>query len=310
VSLNDLPKYDPHCYLCPGNTRANGVTNEDYKDVYIFDNDFPALLEEEVEAPQDANPLFVSKPERGINRVVCFSPRHDLTIPEMEVEALEKVVQAWKEEYIYLGSKNFINHVQIFDNKGSVMGCSNPHPHGQIWAQSSLPTHVEKVQQNLLDYYNKNKRSLLQDYLEAELERQERVVLENEHFAVVVPFWATWPFETLIISRRHFGNITEMTSGESRSFAEILKRLTVKYDNVFNISFPYSAGIHQTPTDGQEHTEWHFHMHFYPPLLRSATIRKFMVGYEMLGEAQRDISPEKSAALLKELPEIHYKKMI
>jgi UDPglucose--hexose-1-phosphate uridylyltransferase len=310
VSLHELPQYDPQCYLCPGNTRANGVINEDYKDVYIFDNDFPALLEEEVQAPQDTNPLFVSKAERGINRVVCFSPRHDLTIPEMEVEALEKVVQAWKEEYINLGSKDFINHVQIFENKGSVMGCSNPHPHGQIWAQSSLPTHVEKVQLNLLAYYNKNSRSLLQDYLEAELERQERVVLENEHFAVVVPFWATWPFETLIISKRHYGNITEMTQEEGRSFAEMLKRLTVKYDNVFNTSFPYSAGIHQTPTDGKEHPEWHFHMHFYPPLLRSATVRKFMVGYEMLGEAQRDISPEKSAAMLKELPEVHYKKMI
>lgn len=310
VSLLELPKYDPHCYLCPGNTRANGITNEDYKDVYIFDNDFPALLQEQVEPVQDTNMLFVSKPERGINRVVCFSPRHDLTIPEMEVEALEKVVEAWKKEYLELGSRDFINHVQIFENKGSVMGCSNPHPHGQIWAQSSLPTHVEKTQQNLKSYYDKNKRSLLEDYLKAELERQERVVLENNHFAAVVPFWATWPYETLIISKRHFGNISQMNPEESRSFAEILKLLTVKYDNVFNTSFPYSAGMHQTPTDGQEHPEWHFHMHFYPPLLRSATVRKFMVGYEMLGEAQRDVSPEKSAAILKELPDVHYKQMI
>lgn len=310
VSNHSLPHYDPECYLCPGNTRANGITNPDYKDVYVFDNDFPALLLEEVAAEKDKNLLFRSTPERGINKVVCFSPRHDLTIPEMEVEALEKLVQAWKEQYRDIGSNDFINHVQIFENKGAVMGCSNPHPHGQIWAQSSLPTHIEKTQANLRAYYQEKGTSLLADYLAEELERKERIVAENEHFTVLVPFWAIWPYETLIISKRHFGNILEMTPEESKNFAEILKRITVKYDNIFNTSFPYSAGIHQTPTDGQEHPEWHFHMHFYPPLLRSATVRKFMVGYEMLGEAQRDVSPEKSAAILRELPDIHYKKQI
>ncbi|ALM48906.1 galactose-1-phosphate uridylyltransferase [Flavobacterium psychrophilum] len=301
-----LPQYDPECYLCAGNTRSNGVTNEQYTDVFVFDNDFPSLLTDEVTTPESSS-LFQLKPERGINKVICFSPRHDLTIPEMEVSALVKVAEAWKQQYKELGSKDFINHVQIFENKGAVMGCSNPHPHGQIWAQSSLPTRVEKTQANLLAHYEKNGTSLLADYLAEELVKQERLVIENDHFAVVVPFWATWPYETMIISKRHFGNITEMTDEETQAFAEILKRVTVKYDNLFNTSFPYSSGIHQTPTDGKPHPEWHFHMHFYPPLLRSATVKKFMVGYEMMAEAQRDISAEKSAQILRDLPETHYK---
>ncbi|GLB52331.1 galactose-1-phosphate uridylyltransferase [Neptunitalea chrysea] len=310
---NDLEEeklqYDPSCYLCPGNTRSNGVVNKQYTDVYVFDNDFPSLLQVDVEMPEETNPLFRIEPQKGINRVICFSPRHDLTLPEMEVEAIEKVVEAWKAQYLDLGGKEFINHVQIFENKGAVMGCSNPHPHGQIWSQSSIPTLVAKTQANLKKHYEANGTSLLADYLKAELERKERIVVENEHFAVVVPFWAIWPFETLIISKRHFGNITEMTKEERKAFAAIIKANTVRYDNLFKTSFPYSSGIHQTPTDGEEHPEWHFHMHFYPPLLRSATVKKFMVGYEMMAEAQRDISPEKSAAMLRELPEVHYKKL-
>ncbi|TRW26650.1 UDP-glucose--hexose-1-phosphate uridylyltransferase [Flavobacterium zepuense] len=303
----NLPEYDPTCYLCAGNERSNGVYNDKYTDVFVFDNDFPSLLQGEAEAPEEKSPLFQLKPERGINRVICFSPRHDLTIPEMEVSAIEKVIQAWKDQYVDLGSRDFINHVQIFENKGAVMGCSNPHPHGQIWSQSSLPTQVEKTQANLKKYFEEHGRSLLSDYLAEELERKERIVLENEHFVVLVPFWAIWPFETLIISKRHFGNITQMTAEETAAYADVLKRITVKYDNLFETSFPYSSGIHQTPTDGQEHPEWHFHMHFYPPLLRSASVKKFMVGYEMMAEAQRDISAEKSAAMLRELSETHYK---
>jgi UDPglucose--hexose-1-phosphate uridylyltransferase len=302
-----LPQYDPECYLCAGNMRSNGVRNDEYKDVFVFENDFPSLLTEEVEAPKNTSPLFQLEPERGINRVICFSPRHDLTIPEMEVSALEKVIQTWKDQYVDLGSRDFINHVQIFENKGAVMGCSNPHPHGQIWSQSSLPTLVAKTQANLKKYFDENGRSLLSDYLAEELQKKERIVLENEHFAVLVPFWAIWPYETLIVSKRHFGNLTQMTAEETTAFADAMKRITVKYDNLFETSFPYSSGIHQTPTDGQEHPEWHLHMHFYPPLLRSASVKKFMVGYEMMAEAQRDISPEKSAAILRELPEVHYK---
>jgi UDPglucose--hexose-1-phosphate uridylyltransferase len=307
TATQNLPAYDTSCYLCAGNERSSGVFNENYTDVYVFDNDFPSLLSEEVEAPKQTNPLFQISVERGINRVICFSPRHDLTIPEMEIEGIQKVIQAWKEQYIDLGSDDFINHVQIFENKGAVMGCSNPHPHGQIWSQSSLPTQVKKTQEHLKQYFIANGKSLLDDYLAEELERKERVILENEHFAVVVPFWAIWPFETLIISKRHFGNLTQMTNDETVAFADALKRITVKYDNLFETSFPYSSGIHQTPTDGEEHPEWHFHMHFYPPLLRSATVKKFMVGYELMAEAQRDISPEKSAAMLRDLPEVHYK---
>ncbi|KGO91410.1 UDP-glucose--hexose-1-phosphate uridylyltransferase [Flavobacterium subsaxonicum] len=303
----NLPAYDTTCYLCAGNERSNGVHNDAYTDVYVFDNDFPSLLEGEAEAPAETSPLFQLKPERGINRVICFSPRHDLTIPEMEVSAIQKVIQAWKEQYTDLGSRDFINHVQIFENKGAVMGCSNPHPHGQIWSQSSLPTNVEKTQANLKKYFEANGRSLLSDYIAEELQRKERVVLENEHFVVLVPFWAIWPYETLIVSKRHFGNITQMTPEETVAFADALKRLTVKYDNLFETSFPYSSGIHQTPTDGQDHPEWHFHMHFYPPLLRSASVKKFMVGYEMMAEAQRDVSSEKSAAILRDLSETHYK---
>lgn len=304
----ELPSYDSTCYLCPGNERSNGTKNPNYTHPFVFENDFAALLEEEVAFETSTNnPLFQLKPERGINKVVCFSPRHDLTIPEMEVSDIEKVVQTWKEQYLELGSKDFINHVQIFENKGAVMGCSNPHPHGQIWAQSSIPTQVEKTQKSLKKHYETKKRSLLKDYLDTELINKERIVLENNHFAVVVPFWATWPYETMIISKRHFGTIIAMTKEESLAFAEILKGITVKYDNLFETSFPYSSGIHQAPTDRVAHPEWHFHMHFYPPLLRSATVKKFMVGYEMMGEAQRDISPEKSAGILRELSTLHYK---
>jgi UDPglucose--hexose-1-phosphate uridylyltransferase len=301
------PEHDKDCYLCSGNIRSNGVKNPDYSDCYVFENDFSALLKEEVSFENDSTDLFQLKPERGINKVVCFSPKHNLTLPEMEVSDIEKVIQVWKEQYLELGSHDFINYVQIFENKGSVMGCSNPHPHGQIWAQSSLPTQVDRTQKNLRSYFEKNKISLLKDYLDKELKIQQRVVAENDHFAVVVPFWATWPYETMIISKRHFGNIIAMTNDETKAFAEIIKTITVKYDNLFETSFPYSAGIHQAPTDRISHPEWHFHMHFYPPLLRSATVKKFMVGYEMLGEAQRDISPEQSAKILRELSTTHYK---
>lgn len=301
------PEYDKECYLCPGNVRSNGLKNPDYTDCYVFENDFSALLKDEVMFENNRSNLFQLKPERGINKVVCFSPKHNLTLPEMEVSDIEKVIQAWAVQYIELGSHDFINYVQIFENKGSVMGCSNPHPHGQIWAQSSLPTQVEKTQKSLRSYYEKNKTSLLKDYLVQELKQEERIVAENNHFAVVVPFWATWPYETMIISKRHFGSIIGMTNEETKAFAEIIKTITVKYDNLFETSFPYSSGIHQAPTDRVSHPEWHFHMHFYPPLLRSATVKKFMVGYEMLGEAQRDISPEQSAKILRELSSIHYK---
>jgi len=302
-----LPKYDASCYLCPGNNRSNGEINPDYKATFVFDNDFPALLNEEVTPISNRHALLQLKPEQGINRVVCFSPRHDLTLPELSITEIKTVVKTWMSEYKNLGSLRHINYVQIFENKGAVMGCSNPHPHGQIWAQSSLPTLIDKTQKQLNAYYQQNHISLLSDYLRVELEEQERLIFENAHFVVLVPFWAIWPFETMILPKRAMPHIGEMKEQEQEDFAEAIKVLTTKYDNLFETSFPYSAGIHQAPTDGQSHPEWHWHMHFYPPLLRSATVKKFMVGYEMLAEAQRDITAEQSAARLRDLPMTHYK---
>ncbi len=302
-----LPAYDPDCYLCAGNTRISGEKNPEYRGVYVFTNDFGSLMKEEVEASGPSDGFFSMEPERGINRVICFSENHSLTLPEMEVGDIRKVVEVWQQQYEELGMLDYISHVQIFENKGKIMGCSNPHPHGQIWAQSSVPTLVQKTQQRLKAYFESHGRSLLEDYLEKELEADERVILKNEHFAALVPFWASWPYETMIISRQKISDISRFSEEEKTALAEILKGLTIRYDNIFNTSFPYSAGIHQAPTDGQEHPEWHFHMHFYPPLLRSAEIKKFMVGYEMLAEPQRDLTPEQSAEVLKSSSGIHYK---
>ncbi|TDE48481.1 UDP-glucose--hexose-1-phosphate uridylyltransferase [Flavobacterium sp. GT3P67] len=308
VASDVLPEYDPTCYLCPGNLRANGMTNPDYEASFVFENDFAALKQEEIFFENSTKETFFkAKPERGISRVVCFSPKHNLTLPEMTIDGIKDIIQTWQKEYIDLSKIDYINYVQIFENKGSVMGCSNPHPHGQIWAQSSLPTEVEKTQNNLKTYDDLHQSNLLQDYLQEELKLDERIVIENTHFVALVPFWAIWPYETMIISKRHFGKITDFTSDETTAFATILKQLTIKYDNLFETSFPYSSGIHQAPTDGESHPEWQFHMHFYPPLLRSATVKKFMVGYEMLGESQRDITPEKSASILKAISDTHYK---
>ena len=307
ISDEKKPEYDETCYLCPGNERINGGTNPKYESCYVFDNDFPALLKNEVSFDLQQEDLFKINPERGINRVICFSPKHNITLAEMQVPEIENVIKVWKEQYLELGAIDYINHVQIFENKGSVMGCSNPHPHGQIWAQSSLPTQVKKTQDNLLKYYQKTGKSLLKDYVDNELQKKERIIAENEHFVLLVPFWATWPYETMIISKRHFSNIAEITEEEIKSYAEMIHIITVKYDNLFKTSFPYSAGIHQAPTDGLSHDEWHFHMHFYPPLLRSATVKKFMVGYELLAEAQRDLTAEQSAEILRNLSTQHYK---
>jgi UDPglucose--hexose-1-phosphate uridylyltransferase len=311
VTFETLPEYDSECYLCAGNVRANGMINPAYEDCFVFENDFAALKQDEIAFEETAkDTFFKAKPERGISRVVCFSPKHNLTLPEMSVKAIENIIHTWQMEYTSLGKIDYINHVQIFENKGSIMGCSNPHPHGQIWAQSSLPTSVEKTQNNLKAYYDKHGSNLLQDYLQEELRLNERIVIENDHFVALVPFWAIWPFETMIISKRHILKITDFSSAETYAFATILKQLTTKYDNLFQTSFPYSSGIHQAPTDGELHPEWQFHMHFYPPLLRSASVKKFMVGYEMLGESQRDITPEKSVEILKSQSEVHYKQLV
>lgn len=301
------PAYDPGCYLCPGNVRANGAQNPPYTSTFVFDNDFAALTADAPTGAVNVGGLLRAEAESGVGRVICFSPRHDLTLPEMDLPAIRGVVDVWVTEFRELGARPDINHVQIFENKGQVMGCSNPHPHGQIWAQRTVPGEPAKEGVQQAQYFAEHGRSLLTDYLALELERQERVVLENEHWVALVPYWAVWPFETLVVPRRHVQDITQLTDAAKDAFAHILQQLTIRYDNLFLTSFPYSAGLHQRPTDGQEHPEWHLHMHFYPPLLRSATVRKFMVGYEMLGDAQRDITPEAAAQRLRELPAVHYK---
>ncbi|MCK0190390.1 UDP-glucose--hexose-1-phosphate uridylyltransferase [Arenibacter sp. F20364] len=304
-TVTDLPAYDPSCYLCPTNGRMGGGINPDYQKPFSFINDFSALLPDVKEESYE-NGLLYAESESGICKVVCFSPDHSKTLPLMNVSDIVDVISLWQKEYMELGSKEGINHVQIFENKGSIMGCSNPHPHGQIWAQNKIPQEVHKKIGNLKAHWEKHGRSILEDYIEQELKLDERILLENEHFVALIPYWAVWPYETMILPKRKIANIALLTEDEKQAYAEILKQLTVKYDNIFNTSFPYSAGIHQAPTDGQEHPEWHFHMSFYPPLLRSATVKKFMVGYEMFANPQRDITAEQAAETMKSLSDLHY----
>lgn len=299
VSRENRPSFDPNCYLCPGNVRASGDTNPPYTDTYVFDNDFGALLAEGEEAAWEDG-LLKAQGERGICRVVCFSPDHSLTLPDMEVGAIEQVIHTWQREYTDLGNKDFIRHVQIFENKGAVMGCSNPHPHGQVWAQSSIPGEVLKKTQEQKKYWDTHQKSLLSDYLKQELSLKERIICQSEDFVALVPFWALWPFEAMIVPLRHMQDISQMETAEVASFAKIIKELTQRYDQLFGVSFPYSSGIHQRPCDGEEHAAWHWHMVFYPPLLRSAHVKKFMVGYEMFAEPQRDITAEMAAKRIRE----------
>lgn len=301
------PSYDENCYLCPINTRISGDVNPNYKSTYSFINDFGALTPDVPNGEFSDGELFQAKSEKGLCKVICFSPNHSLTIPEMDVSAIRNIVDTWVKEYMELGSLEFINHVQIFENKGAVMGCSNPHPHGQIWAQETVPNEPSKKTISFAAYQEKNNSNLLVDYLEKELEKDERILYQNEHFVALIPFWAIWPFETMILPKRHIKSILDLTDDEKNSFADAYKNLTVLYDNLFETSFPYSAGIHQAPTDGKSHDEWQMHFVFYPPLLRSATVKKFMVGYEMLGNPQRDITPEQAATMLQKVSKVHYK---
>lgn len=301
LAINNRPEYDDKCYLCPGNERAGGIETPDYKGTFVFTNDFAALESSTPKGEINIDNLLIAKSEIGICRVICFSDKHNLTIPDMDLDGIEKVVNLWQSQFNELASIPEINNVLIFENKGEIMGCSNPHPHGQIWAQSTIPVEVNKEITQQEEYFNKNGVSLLSDYLSTELREKKRIVYENENFVALVPFWAIWPFETMIISKNHIQNISKLNQTEKRDLADALKVLTGKYDKLFNVSFPYSAGLHQAPTDGKDHKGWHFHIHFYPPLLRSATVKKFMVGYELLGNPQRDITPEYSAEKLRNL---------
>lgn len=300
------PSYDPTCYLCPGNERAGGARNPAYENTFVFDNDYAALLPNIPLIDSDEAGLLVARSEPGICRVVCFSPRHDLTIPRMSLAEIRRVVDLWTSQFRQLEQTGWVRHVQIFENRGALMGASNPHPHCQIWANASLPNVPTKEFASQQEYRETKKSCLLCDYLQLELQRGERIIYQNDAFVGLVPYWAVWPFETLLVSCRHLASMDELSGKESELLGDILRSITLRYDNLFETSFPYSMGFHQRPTDGQAHPEWHFHAHYLPPLLRSATVQKFMVGYELLGTPQRDITPESAAARLRELPAIHY----
>lgn len=294
-----IPAYDPGCYLCPGNLRANGERNPNYSNVFAFDNDFAALRPEALPEEMNFQDLIVAQGEPGLCRVICFSPRHDLTLATMSVTKIERVVRLWRGETSRLEADPHIGAVQIFENRGAMMGASNPHPHCQIWATHSEPNETVKESARQRDYFASRGRCLLCDYLALELEAGERIVYANDGFAALVPFWATWPFETLLLPQRHLAGFDEITGDYSRALADILSRVTRAYDALFGTPFPYSMGFHQRPSRHGPHPHWHFHGHFYPPLLRSATIRKFMVGFELLGSPQRDITPETAAERLR-----------
>lgn len=310
-----LPRFDPGCYLCPGNQRAGGSRNPDYRATFVFDNDFAALLPDAPPPPEaapgpEAPPrLFRMEPQPGTCRVICFSPRHDLTLPEMEPEEIRRVVDVWAEQSAELGK--WCRWVQIFENKGAVMGCSNPHPHGQVWAGTALPNEPAKEDVRQRDWLVAQGAPLLLDYLREERASGERLVVENEHWTAVVPWWALWPFETLLLPRRHVLRLEDLNDAERGALAAILRSLLTRYDNLFEVSFPYSMGWHGAPAGPEaqaaDHTHWQLHAHFYPPLLRSATVKKFMVGYEMLGEPQRDLTAEQAAASLRNCPEVHFR---
>jgi len=301
------PTYDPECYLCPANKRANGEHNPNYESTYVFENDFPAILPDTPPGDYSPHPLITAQSERGRARVVCFSPRHDLTLAEMDTPSIRKVVDAWANEFAELAGQPHIGYVQLFENRGAMMGASNPHPHGQIWATDHLPQQVIVEDRTQREHWAQHGVSLLADYLGAELNMNERLVYQNDTFVVLVPFWAVWPFETMVIAKRHVTSILDLNSGERDGLADALRNITVRYDNLFKVSFPYSMGYHQRPVRDGLWDHWHFHAHFYPPLLRSATVRKFLVGYEMLATPQRDITPEQAATRLRELSDVHYK---
>lgn len=297
------PRYDPQCYLCPDNARAGGHRNPQYTSTFVFDNDYAALRPDIPRVHCNQKNLILADSEQGICRVVCFSPRHDLTISNMELGDLVEVVEVWRGQYRELGALDWVRYVQIFENRGEMMGASNPHPHCQIWASETVPDQPLREQQSQAEYLKDSGKCMLCDYLALEREKGERLVCSNEFFTVLVPFWAVWPFEVLVVANQHRTGVDEVDEDGQRGVADILKRITARYDNLFATEFPYSMGFHQRPTDKEEHPEWHLHAHFYPPLLRSATVRKFMVGYEMLAGPQRDITAETAAQRLRECSE-------
>lgn len=294
-------RYDPKCYLCPGNERAGGHRNPQYASVFAFDNDYAALLPDSPAPAATGSTLLVAEQERGQCRVLCFHPDHSLTLARMTVDEIVTVVDAWTAQYIELAAVPFVRYVQIFENRGAMMGASNPHPHCQIWATGHVPDAPAAECKHLEQWRQQHSASLLADYAALEAEQQERIVCQNEEFLVVVPYWAVWPFETLVLPRQPLRHLPDFSAAQRHALADILSQITIRYDNLFETSFPYTMGFHQGPGPEQ-----HFHAHFYPPLLRSATVKKFMVGFEMLGMPQRDILPEDAAARLRAVPSTHY----
>jgi len=307
IPPENLPSYDPGCYLCPGNDRSTGNKNPDYTGTFVFDNDFASLLPPEAVAEAPQSGMFTAEPENGSCKVVCFSPRHDQSIPEMPLEGVAEVIRTWRAQSMEIAQNDSIRYVQVFENKGAVMGCSNPHPHSQIWALGHVPNEITTESESQSTYLKEKGTCLLCDYLKAEAADRSRIVGQNDHFTAVVPFWAVWPFEVMVISHRHIANLEDLTEAEIVALADVYRQVATRYDNLFEISFPYSMGFHQSPCDHQDHPEWHLHMHFYPPLLRSATVRKFMVGFEMMAMPQRDLTAETAAERLRSMELVHYK---
>ena len=304
VAANTLPAYDPHCYLCAGNTRVSGDVNPQYTGAYVFTNDHAALMQQVPTAPASEDPLFQMHEARGTSRVVCFSPDHSRTLPELSVAALTSLVDVWCEQTADLGQQHA--WVQVFENKGALMGCSQPHPHGQIWATDHLPNEAQAEDDHQHAFFKQHGRPMLLDIAQKEIDSGERVVVLTEHWVAVVPFWATWPFETLLLPRFSVQQMPQLSAVQRQDLALALKQLTSRYDNLFQTSFPYSMGWHGAPFDARDASPWQLHAHFYPPLLRSASVRKFMVGFEMLAEAQRDLTPEQAAQRLRELSDVHF----
>ena len=305
VSQEVLPAHDPDCFLCPGNTRVTGDVNPKYTGTFVFTNDYAALMPDTPFAPESEDPLMRVQSARGTSRVICFSPDHSKTLPQLSVGALTEIVRTWQEQSADL-AKNY-PWVQVFENKGAAMGCSNPHPHGQIWANSFLPNEAEREDRLQRAYLEKQGSPMLVDYVKRELADGSRTVVETEHWLAVVPYWAAWPFETILLPKVHVKRITELSDEQRSDLALALKKLTSRYDNLFQCSFPYSMGWHGAPFTEGDNEHWQLHAHFYPPLLRSATVRKFMVGYEMLAETQRDLTAEQAAERLRAVSDVHYR---
>lgn len=304
-SRAQLPVHDPECFLCPGNTRVTGDTNPNYSGTFVFTNDFAALMTDTPETLPNNDPLIRCESARGTSRVICFSPDHSKTLPELSLPELEGMIKTWQQQTAELGQR--YPWVQVFENKGAAMGCSNPHPHGQVWANSFLPNEVAREDKLQREYYLNQHSPMLLDYVQRELADGSRTVVETEHWLAVVPYWAAWPFETLLLPKTPVLRITDLTADQRLDLALALKKLTSRYDNLFQCSFPYSMGWHGAPFNGEENRHWQLHAHFYPPLLRSATVRKFMVGYEMLAETQRDLTAEQAAERLRAVSDVHFR---